>query len=56
MLNRHGPGRGHRVQQVFTWDKKAQQVYEVYRWILGHRNDKPDFGIPMRSELSDAGL
>lgn len=55
-LTAMGQAAAHRVQQVFTWDKKAQQVCEVYRWVLGHRNDKPDFGIPLRSKPSDAGL
>jgi alpha-maltose-1-phosphate synthase len=34
-----------RVLRLFTWDAKASQVLEVYRWILGER-DKPDFGMP----------
>lgn len=35
-----------RVFRSFTWDAKAAQVLEVYRWVLGHR-DKPDFGMPI---------
>lgn len=34
-----------RVRRWFTWDVKARQVAEVYRWVLGDR-DKPDFGMP----------
>ncbi|MDB6122126.1 MAG: group 1 glycosyl transferase [Pedosphaera sp.] len=30
----------------FTWEAKARQVLEVYRWVLGQRADKPDFGMP----------
>jgi len=30
----------------FTWDAKAAQVLEIYRWVLGQR-DKPDFGMPL---------
>lgn len=33
-----------RVMHHFTWDAKALQVKEVYRWVLGRRPDKPDFG------------
>jgi hypothetical protein len=35
-----------RVFRHFTWDTKAAQVVEVYRWVLGRR-DKPDFGMPL---------
>jgi glycosyltransferase involved in cell wall biosynthesis len=35
-----------RAATQFTWDAKAQQVLEVYRWVLGQRPDKPDFGVP----------
>jgi glycosyltransferase involved in cell wall biosynthesis len=35
-----------RVLRSFTWDAKAAQVVEVYRWVLGQR-DKPDFGMPL---------
>jgi glycosyltransferase involved in cell wall biosynthesis len=34
-----------RVLARFTWETKAHQVLEVYRWVLGER-DKPDFGMP----------
>lgn len=35
-----------RVLRHFTWDAKARQVLEVYRWVLGER-DRPDFGMPL---------
>ncbi len=34
-----------RVLKLFTWDAKARQMLEVYRWVTGGR-DKPDFGMP----------
>lgn len=34
-----------RVFKMFTWDAKARQTLEVYRWVSGQR-DKPDFGMP----------
>ncbi|HVR86036.1 MAG TPA: glycosyltransferase family 4 protein [Planctomycetota bacterium] len=36
-----------RVRTRFTWLAKAAQVREVYRWVLGRRQDKPDFGMPL---------
>jgi glycosyltransferase involved in cell wall biosynthesis len=35
-----------RARSLFTWDAKALQVLEVYRWVLGERPDKPDFAMP----------
>ncbi|MEO0323757.1 MAG: hypothetical protein AAF447_12425 [Myxococcota bacterium] len=35
-----------RVREQFTYDAKARQTLEVYRWVLGRR-DKPDFGMPI---------
>jgi len=35
-----------RVSQHFTWESKAKQVLEVYRWVLGQR-ERPDFGMPL---------
>lgn len=29
------------VIRNFTWDAKARQVLEVYRWVLGERKNKP---------------
>jgi glycosyltransferase involved in cell wall biosynthesis len=34
-----------RALELFTWDAKARQTCEVYRWVLGAR-EKPDFGMP----------
>jgi glycosyltransferase involved in cell wall biosynthesis len=36
-----------RVLRWFTWQAKAKQTVEVYRWVLGERDDKPDFGMPL---------
>jgi glycosyltransferase involved in cell wall biosynthesis len=35
-----------RALSQFTWDAKAAQVLEVYRWVMG-RGPKPDFGMPL---------
>jgi len=34
-----------RVLELYTWDAKARQVLEVWRFVLGLR-EKPDFGMP----------
>ena len=34
-----------RVMELYTWEAKARQVSEVYRWVLGQRPDKPDFQL-----------
>ncbi|MCX4243505.1 glycosyltransferase family 4 protein [Paraliomyxa miuraensis] len=34
-----------RVLEHYTWEAKARQTLEIYRWVLGQR-DKPDFGMP----------
>jgi glycosyltransferase involved in cell wall biosynthesis len=36
-----------RVRRHFTWDAKAAQVRQVYEWVLGRREVKPDFGMPL---------
>ncbi|MBX2861557.1 MAG: glycosyltransferase family 4 protein [Vampirovibrio sp.] len=42
-----------RVNTLFTWQQKAAMIVQVYDWILGHRPDKPDFGMPL-SEIPAA--
>jgi glycosyltransferase involved in cell wall biosynthesis len=42
---RSGPARD-RVQRNYTWSAKAQQVAQVYEWVVGRRVSKPDFGMP----------
>lgn len=35
--------RGRRwIETKFTWQRKAEQICEVYDWVLGHRPDRPD--------------
>ncbi|SKA93085.1 Glycosyltransferase involved in cell wall bisynthesis [Prosthecobacter debontii] len=38
------------IRRFYTWEAKAQQMLEVYRWVLGQRPDKPTWGIPMGFE------
>ena len=51
-VERIGQAAKARVFRLFTWEVKARQVFEIYRWVLGERN-KPDFGMPLRSEVSE---
>ncbi|HZZ84801.1 MAG TPA: glycosyltransferase family 4 protein [Anaeromyxobacteraceae bacterium] len=45
-----------RVLRWFTWEAKAAQMLEVYRWVL-ERRDRPDFGMPFPDEPEgDAAL
>lgn len=43
-----------RVQTSFTWESKAVQVEQVYRWVLGRREDKPVFFPGMTEAMSYA--
>jgi glycosyltransferase involved in cell wall biosynthesis len=44
-----------RARTLFTWDAKALQVLEVYRWVIGDRPDKPDFPMPTPDPEEAAG-
>lgn len=45
-----------RVFELFTWEAKARQMVEVYRWVLGQRAVKPNFGQPLNLEQYRAEL
>jgi glycosyltransferase involved in cell wall biosynthesis len=32
-----------RVNELYTWEKKALQLNEVYKWVCGDRADRPEF-------------
>ena len=49
-LREMGRAARQRVLDLYTWQAKAHQTVEVYRWVLGQRQDKPDFGIPLSTE------
>jgi starch synthase len=44
-LREMGERARRRVEVLFTWQAKARQVEEVYRWVLG-RTPRPAFGMP----------
>ena len=35
------------VYTNFTWEAKAAQILQIYKWVLGHESEKPDFGTPL---------
>lgn len=45
LLEKGRAARAH-VEQYYTWPQRGQQLLEVYRWVLGQRSSKPDWGIP----------
>ncbi len=45
-----------RVFHHFTWEAKARQVLEVYKWVLNCRKSKPDFGMPLPDLPSRANI
>jgi glycosyltransferase involved in cell wall biosynthesis len=44
-----------RVDRYFTWEAKAEQIFQVYRWVLGQRSDKPIFPMPFPDPPSEQG-
>lgn len=50
-LARAGQAGLDRVAARFTWDRKAAQISEIYDWILGERDDRPD---PLQKGKNDA--
>lgn len=39
-----------RALSLFTWEAKAKQILEVYKWVTGERTTKPDYGMPLRTD------
>lgn len=45
LLDQLGARARHRATALFTWDRKACQIEQVYDWVLGRRAVKPSFGF-----------
>ena len=41
---------------LFAWPAKARQTFEVYRWVLGWRQDKPDMGLPFADPAAEPAM
>ena len=35
------------VRRFFTWESKAAQILEIYRWVMKQRDAKPHWGMPV---------
>ncbi len=46
-LDRKSQAARLRIGRSFTWEAKAGQIVEVYRWVIGERPDRPDYGMPL---------
>ncbi len=42
-IDRRSAAALERAHRLYTWDAKAAQTREVYRWVLGERSDRPEF-------------
>lgn len=42
-----------RVDELFTWERKAAQVGEVYAWVTGERASRPEFGFLSDEAVGD---
>jgi len=56
LLARMGEAAQAHVRKFYTWEAKAKQMLEVYRWLLGERATKPCWGVPMGFEKVTASL
>lgn len=45
-----GENAYHHALTLYSWDAKARKNLQVYDWVLGRRNDKPDFWEPITPE------
>lgn len=34
------------ITEHLTWKAKAEQMGEIYRWVMGEREERPDWGTP----------
>ena len=50
-IDRKSPAALRRAHEQFTWDAKARMTLEIYRWVVGERPGKPDFGLPFPDPL-----
>jgi glycosyltransferase involved in cell wall biosynthesis len=54
LRERLGAAARKRALDVFTWDGKARMLVEIYRWVLGRRQDKPHLEPASRPTLEEA--
>lgn len=42
-----------RIEKLYSWDAKAAQILQVYRWLLKPVGEPPDFGFSKRFDVRD---
>jgi glycosyltransferase involved in cell wall biosynthesis len=42
-----GEASKERINRLYTWDKKAEMMLQVYKWVLDPTMEKPNFGMPL---------
>ncbi|MGI3185053.1 glycosyltransferase family 4 protein [Nioella aestuarii] len=52
-LIRAGQAGLDRVASQFTWCRKADQISEIYDWMLGERDDRPEPMLEKRNHAAD---
>jgi glycosyltransferase involved in cell wall biosynthesis len=46
-IERRSEAAYRRAREQFTWDSKAKQTVDVYRWVLNPEGSKPHFEMPV---------
>ena len=50
LRERLGAAARERALDLFAWDAKARMIVEIYRWVLGERQEKPDQYSPVNPD------
>jgi glycosyltransferase involved in cell wall biosynthesis len=50
LRERLGTAARDRALDLFAWDAKAKMIVEIYRWVLGQRQKRPDQYLPVNPD------
>jgi len=53
-VKRLGENAYHHALTLYSWDAKARKNLQVYDWVLGRRDDKPDFWEPIALDPTES--
>ncbi len=53
-LGQMGRNAQSHIRHYYTWEAKADQMLEVYKWVLGQREDKPSWGMPFEFKSEES--
>jgi hypothetical protein len=42
-VTKFGKAGRHFTETHYAWDVKARKIIEIYNWVLGRQQEKPDF-------------